>query len=305
MQDWPLVVSKLLDHASLNFPQREIVTKSVEGPIARTTWRAIEGRSRRLAQWFSSIGIAVGDRIGTLAWNTARHVEIWYGATGAGAVIHTVNPRLFPEQIRYIVDHAADRVLMFDLTFLPLVEAMADELPHVEKYVLMTDAANMPRSRLDLVCYEELLLGMDGDFAWIGMDENAPAGLSYPAGTTGSPTGVGYTHRANILVAFGMGQADQCAMSARTSVLPVVPMYHANGWAMPWMAAMVGAKLVLPGPNSDPATLQSLIVEEGVTLTAAVPTIWQAMLQHLADRGGGLGKLERIVVGGAAAPRSM
>ena len=306
MQDWPLLVWKLIDHAAINYPAREIVTQTVEGPLHRSNWLEVHGRAKRVAQALTRLGVGQGDRVATLAWNTHRHIECWYGISGMGAVAHTINPRLFQDQIVYIANHAEDRVLFFDLTFLKLVEEVAPRLTTVEHYVLMTDRAHMPaNSSLKLLCYEELIAAEDGDFAWADLDENAPAGLCYTSGTTGNPKGVLYSHRSNVLHTYGVLPHDGLGMSSRTVVMPVVPMFHANSWGIPYAAAAVGAKVVMGGPNNDAPTLHRLIVEEGVTLTAAVPTVWLAMLQHLEATGTDLGKLERVTIGGSAAPRSM
>jgi len=305
MQDWPLLVWKLIDHAATNYPAVEIVTQTVEGPLHRTNWRELHGRAKRVAQALSWLGVRRGDRVATLAWNTHRHIECWYGIAGMGAVAHTINPRLFQDQIVYIANHAEDRVLFFDLTFLKLVEEVAPRLTTVEHFVVMTDRAHMPHSSLNLLCYEDLVAQQDGDYAWANVDENAPAGLCYTSGTTGNPKGVLYSHRSNVLHTFAACQIDALGMSSRTVVLPVVPMFHANSWGIPYAAAAVGAKIVMGGPNNDAPTLHRLILEEGVTLTAAVPTVWLAMLQHLESTGAGLGKLDRVVIGGSAAPRSM
>ena len=306
MQDWPLLVWKLIDHAAISYPAREIVTQTVEGPLHRTNWRELHGRAKRVAQALSALGMRQGDRIATLAWNTHRHVECWYGISGMGAVAHTINPRLFQDQIAYIANHAEDRVLFFDLSFVKLVEELAPRLTTVEHYVVMTDRAHMPSgSNLDLVCYEDLIAKQDGDFEWAHVDERAPAGLCYTSGTTGNPKGVLYSHRSNVLHTFAACQIDALGMSSRTVVLPVVPMYHANAWGIPYAAAATGAKIVMGGPNFDAETLHRLIVDEEVTLTAAVPTVWLGMLQHLRDTGKTLGRLDRVVIGGSAAPRAM
>jgi fatty-acyl-CoA synthase len=305
MQDWPLLVWKLIDHAAENYPRREIVTKTVEGPVHRTNWREVHDRSKRVAQALTRLGVGQGDRVATLAWNTHRHIECWYGISGMGAVAHTINPRLFHDQIVYIANHAEDRVLFVDLTFLPIVEAVAPRLTTIEHYVVLTDRAHMPESALPLLCYEDLVAAEDGDFAWARVDENAPAGLCYTSGTTGNPKGVQYSHRSNVLHTFGVLPYDALGMSSRTVVLPVVPMFHANSWGIPYAAAAVGAKIVMGGPNNDAPTLHKLMMDEGVTLTAAVPTVWLGMLQHLEATGGDLGKLERVTIGGSAAPRSM
>jgi fatty-acyl-CoA synthase len=305
MQHWPLLVWKLIDHAALNHGDREIVSLTVEGGEVRSNWREVHGRAKRVAQALERLGIRRGDRVATLAWNTHRHIECWYGISGMGAVAHTINPRLFQDQIAYIANHAEDRVLFFDACFIKLVEEVAPRLKTVERYVAMTDRAHMPDSSLDLLCYEDLLAAEDGDYAWAQVDETAPAGLCYTSGTTGNPKGVLYSHRSNVLHSFAAAQADALALSSRTVVLPVVPMYHANAWGVPYAAALTGAKIVMAGPNFDAPTLHKLILDEGVTFTAAVPTVWLGMLQHLDATGGKLGKLERVVIGGSAAPRSM
>ena len=306
MQDWPLLVSTLIDHTAVNHGHREVVTLTVEGPLHRSTWRDVRDRAKRNAQALTRLGVRPGDRVATLAWNTHRHVECWYGISGMGAVAHTINPRLFREQIIYIANHAEDRVLLFDLTFLKLVEEIVPSLSTIEHFVLLTDRAHMPaETPLDLLCYEELLAAEDGDYAWPRLDENAPAGLCYTSGTTGNPKGVQYSHRSNVLHAMAACMTDTFAMSARTTVMPVSPMYHANAWSIPYTAACAGAKLVLNGPSFDAPTLVGLIRDEGVTLSLAVPTIWLGVLQYLEGEGCGLGKLERLAIGGSAVPRMM
>ena len=305
MQDWPLNVWRLIDHAAVNHPRREVVCLLVEGGEYRTNWHDVRDRARCVASALTGLGIRPGDRIATLAWNTHRHVECWYGASGMGGVAHTINPRLFDDQIIFIANHAEDRVLLFDVSFLPLVERIAPRLTTIEHFIVLTDAAHMPDSGLDLRCYEEMVAAADRDFAWVAVDENAPSGLCYTSGTTGNPKGVLYSHRSNVLHAFGACMADAFGMGARTTVLPVVPMYHANAWSIPYAAAAAGAKLVLAGPHFDAPTLQRLIIDEGVDLTLAVPTVWLTMLQHLEASGTGLGGLKNVAIGGSAVPRSM
>jgi fatty-acyl-CoA synthase len=304
MQDWPLLVSRIIDHAALNHPRREVVTLLVEGGEHRTNWAEIRTRARRVAGALAGLGIVQGDRVGTLAWNTHRHVECWYGISGMGAVAHTINPRLFPEQIAWIANHAGDRALFFDLSFVPLLEAIAPKLETIEHLICMTDRANMPESSLNLLCYEDLLADAP-EAEWAELDENAPAGLCYTSGTTGDPKGVLYSHRSNVLHTLAAIAGDTLDIRSRTVVLPVVPMYHANAWGVPYAAAATGAKLVMAGPNFDPPTIADLIRREGVTLTLAVPTIWLGMLSHLDATGGDLKPLQRVVIGGSAAPRSM
>jgi fatty-acyl-CoA synthase len=307
MQDWPLLVWKIIDHAATYHPNRAIVTNTVEGGVDRSTWRTIHHRSKQLAQALTRLGIGQGDRVATIAWNTHRHVEQWYATMGMGAVAHTINPRLFPDQQVYIANHARDRVLMFDLNLLPLVEKLAPALTTVQHYVLMTGAAHMPSATTlpNLLCYEELIAAEDGSFVWADLDERAPAGLCYTSGTTGLPKGVVYTHRSNMLHALVGSSADALGGAAEDVVLPIVPMFHANGWGVPFNTAMSGSGLVLNGAAFDPATIHRLIVENGVTLTAGVPTVWLGLLQYLRATGQNLGPLKTLLIGGAAAPRSM
>jgi fatty-acyl-CoA synthase len=306
MQDWPLLVHKIIDHAALYHGDREIVTRSVEGPIVRTNYREAAKRARKVAHALERLGIRLGDRVATLAWNTARHLETWYGITGIGAVYHTLNPRLFPDQIAYIANHAGDKVLFFDITFASLVEQLAPRLPGVELFVCLTDAAHLPKANIpNLVAYEEFIAGADETFPWREFDENTACGLCYTSGTTGNPKGVLYSHRSNILHALIAGQADAMGVRACDSVLPVVPMFHANAWALAFAAPMLGAKLVMPGPRLDGDSICELLTSERVTLTAAVPTVWLALLQYLERTGKTLPDMKRVLIGGSAAPRSM
>ena len=305
MQDWPLLVWRLIDHAARYHGSREIVTLRVEGDEHRTNWREVRDRSKRTAQALTRLGVTTGTRVATLAWNTHRHVECWYGISGMGAVAHTINPRLFAEQISWIANHAEDQVLFFDLTFLKTVEAIAPKLTTVRHFIAMTDRAHMPESSLPLLCYEDLLAAEDGNYTWADLDERAPTGLCYTSGTTGNPKGVLYSHRSNLLHTFGGGVADVFGIGSASCILPVVQMYHANAWGLPYIAAAAGAKLVLTGPNMDAPTTLRMMLQEGVTLSAAVPTVWLGILADLEKTGGTLGKLERVVIGGSAAPRSM
>ena len=310
MQDWPLVTWRLLDHAARNHGSRAIVSLAVERGTHRTTWGEVGARSRRLASSLAGLGVGRGDRVATLAWNTWRHVECLYGIGGAGGVAHTVNPRLFDDQLTYILDHAGSRVLLFDLTFLPLVERLAPRLPGVAHYVVLTGREHLPASRLDLLCYEELLAAGDPAFAWADLAESEPAGLCYTSGTTGNPKGVLYSHRSTVLHAIAATGVDVLALGARTRVLPVAPMFHVNAWGLPYAAAAAGATLVLNGPHFDAASLHQLIVGEGVDFALGVPTVWLGLLQYLdgleRDSGrSGLGTLNRVNIGGSAVPKSM
>ena len=306
MQDWPLLVWKLIDHAAINHGDREVISLTCEGGEHRSNWRTVHGRARQVAAALRRMDIGVGDRVATLAWNTYRHVESWYGISGMGGVAHTINPRLFDDQIVYIANHAEDRVLFFDLTFVKLVERLAPRFTSIVHCVLLTDRAHMPTdSNLDLLCYEDLIAGEDAATPWTPVDENTPAGLCYTSGTTGNPKGVQYSHRSNVLHAMAACMTDTFGLGASTVVCPIAPMYHANAWSIPYTAAAAGAKLVMGGPHFDAPTLQKLIINEDVDLALAVPTIWLGMLQHLERAGGGLGKLKRTAIGGSAVPRSM
>ncbi|MDD7911179.1 long-chain-fatty-acid--CoA ligase [Pseudovibrio exalbescens] len=305
MQDWPLVCSKLIDHAALNFPNREFVTRSVEGDITRVNYAQLRARSLQLAKRLDQSGVKMGDRIATLAWNTSRHVEAWFGIMGVGAIYHTVNPRLFPEQIAWIINHAEDRMIFVDLTFVPLVEAIWDKLNTVEKVVVLTDDAHMPATDLPAVAYESFIAAADSDFRWLELDENAAAGLCYTSGTTGNPKGVLYSHRSNILHAMTGCLPDMMGLGSRDRILPVVPMFHANGWALPFVAALNGSGMVLPGARMDGEAIWELLDSEKVTFTAAVPTVWLMLLQYLEKSGKELLHLERVLIGGAACPRTI
>ena len=306
MQDWPLLIHRIIDHAACQHAAREVVTRSVEGPIERTNYAAIRERAVRVAQRLVRDGIKPGDRIATMAWNTSRHLESWYGITGAGAVYHTINPRLFPEQIAWIANHAEDRIILADLTFVPLLEALADKLPLVERFVILTGAAHMPATKLkNAIAYEDWIAQVDGDFRWLDVDENAAAGLCYTSGTTGHPKGVLYSHRSNVLHSMAASAVDALCVGSRTVILPVVPLFHANSWSIAFSAPMMGAKLVMPGAKLDGASVWELLSQEKVTCTAGVPTVWLMLLQYMEKEGKTLPDLQRLVVGGSAAPRAM
>ena len=306
MQDWPLLLHRIIDHAAIFHGDRKVITRSVEGPMVETTYTQMRARALKVAQRLEKDGIKLGDRVATLAWNTWRHLETWYGILGIGAVYHTVNPRLFPEQIVWIVNHAEDRMLFVDLTFVPLLEKIADKLPTIERYVVLTDAAHMPRTSLkNAVAYEDWIAEVDGDFQWRQFDENTAAGMCYTSGTTGHPKGVLYSHRSNVLHAFMASLPDSKNLSSRDVCMPVVPMFHANGWSLAFSTPMMGASLVLPGAKMDGASIYELLNTYKVSFTAAVPTVWLMLLQDLEKTGGKLPHLKRVVIGGSACPRAM
>ena len=306
MQDWPLLMHRIIDHAAAVHGGRVVITRSVEGPIHTTNYAEIRARALKVAQRLTKDGIKLGDRVATLAWNTWRHMEAWYGITGIGAIYHTVNPRLFPDQIIWIVNHAADRVMITDLTFVPLLEKIADKLPTIERYIMLTDAAHMPQTTLkNAVAYEDWIGEADGDFAWVEFDENTAAGMCYTSGTTGHPKGVLYSHRSNVLHSMIAATPDAMSCSSRDVILPVVPMFHANCWGLALTTPMVGATLVMPGAKMDGASIYELLNTYKVSFTAAVPTVWLMLLQDLEKTGQKLPYLKRVVIGGSACPRAM
>ncbi|HEY0442474.1 MAG TPA: fatty-acid--CoA ligase [Xanthobacteraceae bacterium] len=306
MQDWPLLCHRVIDHAAIQHGNREVVSRSIEGPIHRTTYAQVRRRALQVAQRLERDGIRLGDRVATLAWNTWRHLESWYGITGLGAVYHTINPRLFADQIVYIANHAEDRLMFLDLTFVPLIEKLQDQLPTIERFIVYTDAAHMPQTSLrNAVAYEEWLAEADGDFRWTSFDENTAAGMCYTSGTTGNPKGVVYSHRSNVLHSLMALTPDAFNLSASDTIMPVVPFFHANGWSIAFSAPMSGAKLVMPGAKLDGASIYELLDTEGVTMTAAVPTVWLMLLANLEQTGNKLPKLRRVLIGGSACPRAM
>ena len=305
MQDWPLTVDKILDHAKNWHPNREVVTRSVEGPIERITYSDIYGRAKRVSNALKAWGIVPGDRVATLAWNTSDHIEAWYGIMGIGAVCHTLNPRLFPEQLIYIVNHAADRIIFTDLTFLPLLEAILPHCPSVEKVVVLTDRDHMPQTKIaGIEAYESILEQSSEDVVWGGFDEQTACGLCYTSGTTGNPKGVMYSHRSNFLHTLMGLQATMLGATPNDVILPVVPMFHANAWGIAFSAPAAGTKLVMPGAKMDGASIYELLETEGVTFSAAVPTVWQGLLQHMRDNGLKLSTVKRVLIGGSAVPEA-
>ncbi|MCZ7660844.1 MAG: 3-(methylthio)propionyl-CoA ligase [Xanthobacteraceae bacterium] len=306
MQDWPLLCHRIIDHAAIQHGAREVVSRSVEGPIHRTTYREVRARALKVAQRLEREGVRFGDRVATLAWNTWRHLEVWYGITGLGAVYHTVNPRLFADQITYIVNHAEDRLMFLDLTFVPLIEKLQEHLPTVRRFVVFTDAAHMPQTSLrNAVAYEDWLAEADGDFRWASFEESTAAGMCYTSGTTGNPKGVVYSHRSNVLHSMMALAPDAFDLSVQDTIMPVVPFFHANGWSIAFSAPMSGARLVLPGAKLDGASIYELLEGERVTMTAAVPTVWLMLLAHLEANNARLSTLRRVLIGGSACPRAM
>jgi fatty-acyl-CoA synthase len=305
MMDVPLTVSSLLAHASRYFGTTEIVSKRVEGDVHRYTYRDCERRAKQLAQALIALGVEAGDRIGTLAWNGYRHLETYYGTTGFGAVCHTINPRLFPEQIAYIVNHADDSYVLFDLTFAPLVDMLAPQCPNVRGWIAMTDEAHRPRMSTDASCYEALLTEMDGQFDWPLIDERSASNLCYTSGTTGNPKGALYSHRSTVLHAYASAMPNVLNVGAADVVLPVVPMFHVNAWGLPYSALLSGAKLVLPGAALDGKSLYELFEAERVTFSAGVPTVWLGLVNHVLSNGLAFSTFRRTVIGGAACPPAL
>jgi len=307
MMDSQLLISSILRHADRNFADREIVSVTADNPLHRYTYKECFRRTRQLANALGRLGLKHGDRIATLAWNDYRHLEAYYAIGGSGFVCHTVNPRLFPEQIVFIINHAEDRWIMVDLLIVPLLEQIANQIAGVEGFIVMTDEAHMPATNLKNVhCYETLLAAESDEFTWPEFDERSASAMCYTSGTTGDPKGVLYDHRSTILHAYAAVSPDVMALSSSDCVLPVVPLFHANAWGIPYSALMVGSKLVFPGPKmGDGETLYQLLEQESVSVALGVPTVWLALLQYANAAGKKLNKLQRTLIGGAAVPESM
>ncbi|MGO1118805.1 3-(methylthio)propionyl-CoA ligase [Rhodovibrionaceae bacterium A322] len=310
MQDRPLMISSLLTHAAKHHSDAEIITRTTEGSIHRYSYADAEKRARRLVRVLQKLGIEDGDRVGTLAWNNYRHFELYYAVSGMGSVVHTINPRLFPEQLTYIINHAEDKIIFVDNTFAPLIAALAPAIAgNVKAVVMMTDEAHMPSISLpdgmELLCYETLMEAADDDYVWPEFDENKASALCYTSGTTGNPKGVLYSHRSTILHAYAVNMPDAMGLTSRQRVLPVVPMFHVNAWGIPYAAPMVGATLVMPGPGLDGPSLQEMMDQEKVTFAAGVPTIWLGLLQHLRSSGTRIDTVKSLVVGGSACPEML
>jgi fatty-acyl-CoA synthase len=307
MMDKPLLISDLIQHADRHHGDTEIVTKTVEdGSIHRYTYREAHRRAKRLAKALTALGMRRDDRVATLAWNSYRHFEIYYATAGSGGVIHTINPRLFPEQIAYIAEHAEDRILFFDVNLAPLVEKLAPMLKSVKAFVAMTANATMPKTSIpNLHCYEDLLDAQDDRYEWPAFDENTAACLCYTSGTTGNPKGALYSHRSTMLHAYAAALPDALNLSARDVILPVVPMFHVNAWGLPYSCALTGAKLVFPAQHLDGKSLHTLFEQEGVTMSAGVPTVWLGLLNFMKEQKLKFSTLKGVVIGGSAAPPAM
>jgi fatty-acyl-CoA synthase len=301
MMDRPLLISSLLEHAAEVFASVDIVTRTVEGPIHRYTWRDARKRSAQLAQALQTLTLHDGDAVATIAWNTHRHLELYYGVSGMGAVIHTVNPRLHATQLVYVLNHAQDRALFVDLTFVPLIEAVWDKLESVRHFVIMTDRAHMPACKIQgALCYEDLIAAEDGDYEWPTFPEDTASSICYTSGTTGNAKGVVYSHRSSVLHAFGVAVPGIIPVGPGDALLPVVPMFHVNAWGVPYAAAMCGYKLVMPGPRLDGPGLTELMNNEGVTSYWGVPTVHISLLAHWRSSGESVPSLRTVTTGGAA-----
>ncbi|SAK63478.1 long-chain-fatty-acid--CoA ligase [Caballeronia temeraria] len=309
MMEIPLLASSLLSHASRHFGDNEIVSRRIEGDIHRYTYRDCEKRAKQLAQALAALGVEQGERIGTLAWNGYRHLESYYGISGMGAVCHTINPRLFPDQIAFIIDHADDSYVCFDMTFGPLVELIAPQCPNVKGWIALGDAAciaeHLSNMSVPVMSYESLIGEQDGDYEWPMLDERQASFLCYTSGTTGNPKGALYSHRSTVLHAYAAALPDAMGASSSDAILPVVPMFHVNAWGIPHAGPLVGAKLVFPGKDLDGKSLYELMEAEGVTYSAGVPTVWMSLLTYMKQQNVRFSTLKRTVIGGSACPPAM
>ncbi|MCW5258136.1 fatty-acid--CoA ligase [Verminephrobacter aporrectodeae subsp. tuberculatae] len=307
MQNQPLLISSLIEFAERHHGDAEIVSRRVEGDVHRCTYRDLAARARRLAHALDARGLAFGDRVATLAWNGYRHMEMYFGVSGSGRVLHTINPRLHPDQIAWIVNHAEDQVLCFDLSFLPLVQAVHAKCPGVKLWLALCDADRLPADSgvPGLASYEALIGAQAPEYAWPQFDENSASSMCYTSGTTGNPRAALYSHRSTTLHAYAAALPDVMCLSARDCVLPVVPMFHVNAWGIPYSAALTGCKLVFPGPAMDGKSIYELLETEKVTYAAGVPTVWQILLGHMKPAGLRFSTLQRTVVGGSACPPAM
>ncbi len=305
MQNVPLTVDRIIDHAAGWHGARELVSRDAEGRVTRTTYADVHRDAKRVSNALAAAGMKSGDRVATMGWNSARHLAAWYGAAGMGVVLHTLNPRLFLEQIAYIANHAGDRLLIADPGVADLVEDLLPQVPSIETVIFFCDRAAMPKTSFEAVAFDDWIADHPADYDWGGFDENAACGLCYTSGTTGNPKGVLYSHRSNYIHALMTLQRDALALSACDTVLLVVPMYHANAWGVVYSAPAVGAKLVLPGQRMDGESIYNLIEQEGVTYSAAVPTVWQMLLTYMQENGKRFTTLERVTIGGSACPESL
>lgn len=307
MMSGELLTSSLIAHADRHHGDTEIVSRRVEGDIFRYTFRDCHRRSRKMADALTTLDVKRGDRVATLAWNGYRHLELYYAISGMGAVMHTINPRLHQEQISYIVNHAQDQYIFFDLTFLPIIESIAGRCGTVKAFIAMTDRAHMPQDANipNLMCYEELIDAGSDNYSWPSFDENSACTLCYTSGTSGNPKGVLYSHRSTLLHTYAAALPDAMNCSARDVILPVVPMFHVNAWGIPYIACMIGAKLVFPGAGMDGQSLHGLIESEKVTMSAGVPTVWQGLLNYMELNGLKFATMTRTVIGGSACPPAM
>lgn len=307
MQSQPLLISSLIEFASRHHGDAQIVSRRVEGDIHRYTYRDLNGRAKQLANALDALGLAQGDRVASLAWNGYRHMEMYFGVSGSGRVLHTINPRLHPEQVAWIVNHAEDRVLCFDVSFLPIVQAVHAKCPTVRHWVALCDADKLPADSgiPGLVSYEAWIAQHSAQYEWPQFDENTASSMCYTSGTTGNPKAALYSHRSSTLHAYAAALPDVMNLSARDAVLPVVPMFHVNAWGIPYSAALTGCKLVFPGPALDGKSVYELMEAEGVSFAAGVPTVWQMLLNHVKAGGLKFSTLKRTVIGGAACPPAM
>ncbi|KCZ59359.1 long-chain-fatty-acid--CoA ligase [Hyphomonas chukchiensis] len=305
MQDWPLTVNKILEHANTIHSDREIVTRRVEGNIVRTTYADLFNTSKQVSNALKDLNIGMGDRVATLGWNSERHMASWYGTMGIGAILHTINPRLHPEQIAWIANHAEDKVLIFDKTFLPIVEAIKDHLLTVKTFVIYADADTMPENSLGAIAFDIWVDGRSTECRWGDFPEETACGLCYTSGTTGNPKGVLYSHRSNVLHTLITMSKDAMGMGAADSVMPVVPMFHANAWGLALSCPATGANMVMPGAQMDGASIYELLDTEKVSITAAVPTVWLMLLNYLQENDLKLPYLNRVLIGGSAIPEKI
>ncbi len=307
MQNHPLLISSVIDFAARHQGDTEVVSRRVEGDIHRYTWADVQRRAKQVAKALDALGVKVGERVGTLAWNGYRHLELYFGVSGSGRVLHTVNPRLLPEQIAWIVNHAEDQVLCFDTTFLPIVQGIHAHCKTVKRWIALCDEDKLPKDTgiPNLISYEAWIGQQSPDYTWPVFDENTASSMCYTSGTTGNPKAALYSHRSTVLHAYAAALPDVMGLSARDSALPVVPMFHVNAWGLPYSAAMVGCKLVFPGPAMDGKSIYELMEAEKVTFAAGVPTVWQMLLGHLGPNKLKFSSLTRTVIGGSAAPPAM